>query len=352
LGNLNQTYDGSPRAVSATTTPAGLNTLITYNGRSSAPTSAGVYSVIARIDDEIYLGAASGTLVVVPAPATVTLGNLVQEYDSAPKVVTATTSPAGLSVQITYNGSPVAPTGVGEYIVVGSVTDTNYTGYATGTLTIRDTTPPNLTLPAGIIIEATSPAGAIVTFTASANDIVDGSVPVIFSRASGSAFAIGTTTVTVSATDNAGNLATGVFTVTVRDTTAPLISGLSALPGSIWPPNHKMTLVTLMAIVTDAVASAPVTRIVSVTIENADDNRRKLGAWEITGPLTLKLRADKHISYLITVESRDLFGNVSARSVIVKVSRNAQARRRMVDQTEIAWVAVSNNHRIRSREGQ
>jgi hypothetical protein len=219
-------------------------------------------------------------------------------------------------------------------------------------LTIRDTTPPNLTLPAGIIIEATSPAGAIVTFTASANDIVDGSVPVIFSRASGSAFAIGTTTVTVSATDNAGNLATGVFTVTVRDTTAPLISGLSALPGSIWPPNHKMTLVTLMAIVTDAVASAPVTRIVSVTIENADDNRRKLGAWEITGPLTLKLRADKHISYLITVESRDLFGNVSARSVIVKVSRNAQARRRMVDQTEIAWVAVSNNHRIRSREGQ
>ena len=37
LGNLNQTYDGSPKTVSATTTPAGLNTLITYNGPRRPP---------------------------------------------------------------------------------------------------------------------------------------------------------------------------------------------------------------------------------------------------------------------------------------------------------------------------
>jgi hypothetical protein len=319
LGALNQTYDGSPKPVSATTEPAGLNTLVTYDGSSSAPTSAGVYSVIARINDAIYVGATSGTLVIAPAPATVTLGNLVQEYDGAPKVVTATTNPVGLSVQCAYNGSPVAPTGVGNYIVVCSVTDTNYTGSTTGTLTIRDTTPPNLTLPADIIVEATSPAGAIATFTASANDIVDGGVPVIFSHASGSTFALGTTSVTVSATDTAGNIATGAFTITVRDTTAPLICSLSASPDSIWPPNHKMIPVTLTALVTDEVDSAPVTRIVSVTSENDRSKSKSQGAWEITGPLTLKLHADKHTSYLITVESRDLFGNVSARSVTVRL---------------------------------
>jgi MBG domain/HYR domain/Carbohydrate binding module (family 35) len=321
LGNLNQTYDGSPKAVSATTTPAGLNTLITYNGSPSAPSATGAYSVIAKISDAIHVGATSGTLVIA-LPATVTLGALVQEYDGTPKVVTATTSPAGLSVQCAYNGSTVAPTGVGNYVVVCSVTDTNYTGSATGTLTIRDTTPPNLTLPADIIVEATSPAGAIGVFTASGNDIHDCSVPVILSHASGSTFPIGTTIVTASATDAASNIATGAFTITVRDTTAPLISGLSASPDSIWPPNHKMVLVTLTALVTDEVDSAPVTRIVSVTSENDRGKSKSQGAWEITGPLTLKLRAVAHTSYLITVESRDLFGNVSARSVTVRVEHD------------------------------
>jgi hypothetical protein len=76
LGNLNQNYDGSPRSVSATTTPAGLRILITYDGNWSTPTAAGAYSVIARIIDATYVGTTSGTLVVAPAPATVTVAKL------------------------------------------------------------------------------------------------------------------------------------------------------------------------------------------------------------------------------------------------------------------------------------
>lgn len=50
LGNLNQTYDGSPKEVSATTSPqAGLAVAITYNGSSTAPTAAGSYSVVATV---------------------------------------------------------------------------------------------------------------------------------------------------------------------------------------------------------------------------------------------------------------------------------------------------------------
>jgi autotransporter-associated beta strand protein len=97
---------------------------------------------------------------------------------------------------------------------------------STGTfkVTVRDTTKPTLSLPANLTLEATGPAGAAATYAASASDTVSGNVPVTFSVASGSTFALGTTTVTVTATDGAGNTANGTFTVTVVDTTAPVIN--------------------------------------------------------------------------------------------------------------------------------
>src|SRR5262249_841544 len=55
-------------------------------------------------------------------------------------------------------------------------------------------------------------------------DLVDGTDPVTFSVPSGSTFALGTTTVTYSATDGHGNTASSSFTVTVVDTTAPTLS--------------------------------------------------------------------------------------------------------------------------------
>ena len=97
---------------------------------------------------------------------------------------------------------------------------------ATGSfpVTVRDTTPPNLTLPADKTVEATGPTGAPVTFTATAVDLVDGPVPVSCSPASGATFRLGTTTVRCSATDADGNRATGSFTVTVVDTTPPTLN--------------------------------------------------------------------------------------------------------------------------------
>jgi hypothetical protein len=91
-------------------------------------------------------------------------------------------------------------------------------------VTVVDTTPPVLALPAPIVAEATGPSGAAVTFAASAMDIVDGAVPVSFSVAPGSVFPLGVTTITARATDAAGNTSTGAFTVTVVDTTAPALT--------------------------------------------------------------------------------------------------------------------------------
>lgn len=79
-----------------------------------------------------------------------------------------------------------------------------------------DTMPPVLTLPADIVADPTSPEGAAVTYPATANDVVDGAVPVSCMPASGSMFGIGTTTVNCSASDAHGNTASGSFNVTVR----------------------------------------------------------------------------------------------------------------------------------------
>jgi hypothetical protein len=92
------------------------------------------------------------------------------------------------------------------------------------TVSVVDTTPPVLALPGNITSEATSAAGAIVSFSATANDLVSGSVPVTCAPVSGSTFALGTTTVHCSATDAASNEGSGEFSVTVRDTTPPVIA--------------------------------------------------------------------------------------------------------------------------------
>jgi sugar lactone lactonase YvrE len=76
-------------------------------------------------------------LTVIPATATVTLSNLSQTYSGSPITATVTTNPAALAVNVTYNGSSIAPTAVGSYTVVATVNDPNYTGSATGTLTIN-----------------------------------------------------------------------------------------------------------------------------------------------------------------------------------------------------------------------
>src|SRR6266568_640505 len=119
---------------------------------------------------------------------------------------------------------------LGTTTVTCSATDTaGNTSTGSFTVTVVDTTPPTLQLPSSIIKEATGPSGAVVSYGASATDNVDGTDPVTCSRASGSIFPLGTTTVTCSATDSVGNTSTGSFTVTVADTTPPTLQ----LPSSI-----------------------------------------------------------------------------------------------------------------------
>ena len=158
------------------------------------------------------------------APSWSVPANITVSATSAAGAVVNYTATASDNVGVTSSSCSPAS---GSTFTIGTATVTctaadaaGNTGTASFTVTVEDTTPPNLTMPADITLAPTSAAGAVVNYTASATDNVGlatfGCVP-----ASGSTFAIGTTTVTCTATDVAGNTATATFTVTVEDTTAP-----------------------------------------------------------------------------------------------------------------------------------
>lgn len=92
------------------------------------------------------------------------------------------------------------------------------------TVTAPPDTPPTLILPGNITTEATG-SNTSVSFTATATDPEDDPDPIpTCDPASGSAFPIGTTTVGCSVTDGGGVLVSGSFTVTVEDTTPPVVT--------------------------------------------------------------------------------------------------------------------------------
>ena len=101
---------------------------------------------------------------------------------------------------------------------------------ATFNVTVQDTTPPSLgAMPADITnVQATSAGGAVVTYTnPSATDAVDASPNVNCTPPSGSTFPLGNSTVSCTASDNAGNTSTaGTFNVTVVDTVNPTLTNL------------------------------------------------------------------------------------------------------------------------------
>jgi hypothetical protein len=116
---------------------------------------------------------------------------------------------------------------IGTTTVNCSATDAaNNTATGSFTVKVQDTTAPAISdMPSDKIVEATSANGAQASWTApTASDAVDGSVNVNCSPNSGSTFALGTTEVTCTATDAAGNSSSAKFNVTVEDTTAPAIA--------------------------------------------------------------------------------------------------------------------------------
>ncbi len=99
--------------------------------------------------------------------ATVTLTNLSQMADGYnANTVSATTTPAGLTVNLSYNGSPYPPTTAGSYTVVGIINDVSYYGSVTNTLVLATNPIPNWSFeanPVGTTINAPQGGGNVVS---------------------------------------------------------------------------------------------------------------------------------------------------------------------------------------------
>ncbi len=172
--------------------------------------------------DPIDVVVVDTTAPVVDAPANIVTGNddatvtwaAVTADDLVDGTIAAACSPA--------SGSTFA---LGTTTVTCTATDkAGNTGTDTFTVEVQDVVKPIVTVPDDVTAEATGPAGATVTYGAvTAEDDVDGALDADCSKASGTVFPLGTTTVTCSATDKAGNKGDSSFTVTVADTTAPAL---------------------------------------------------------------------------------------------------------------------------------
>ncbi len=99
-------------------------------------------------------------------------------------------------------------------------------------VTVVDTTPPNFSnMPAPPVYEANSSVGTAVAFKLpTVVDLVSGPIPAVTcSPGSGNTFPIGSTTVSCTARDGAGNIGSATFKVTVADRTPPVISAPPSL---------------------------------------------------------------------------------------------------------------------------
>ncbi len=102
-------------------------------------TAAGTVAVVAvQAGNAIWSAAlnVTSTFNVAKAPAQVTLHNLNQTYNGAPRIVNAVSVPTGLTVALTYNGQAAPPVNAGAYAVTGTVASAIYQGQTKAMLAI------------------------------------------------------------------------------------------------------------------------------------------------------------------------------------------------------------------------
>ena len=160
---------------------------------------------------------------VVTCPPNITVNNDAGQCSAVVNfTVTATDTCGSATVLSTPPSGSTFPKGT---TIVNSIATDSHgnTASCSFTVTVIDNQAPVISTPASIS-QSTDPGqcSAVVTFPVAATDNCPG-VTVSASPASGTVFAKGVTTVTLTATDAVGNVTTSTFTVTVTDNQPPTI---------------------------------------------------------------------------------------------------------------------------------
>lgn len=111
------------------------------------------------------------------------------------------------------------------------------------------------------------------------------------------------------------------------DVTPPAIAAVTATPGAIWPPSHQMVSVSVSASASDDSGETPVcvvSGVLSSEPDNAGGDGDTSGDVEITGPLSVRVRAERSGPsgarlYTVTVSCSDPAGNVSTATATVSI---------------------------------
>ncbi len=245
LGSLTATYDGTPKAVTATAT--GHTVSVSYSGSPTPPTDAGSYSVSAIVNETDYEGTAGGTLTIDKASQTVSFGSTGSAAIGVPFTVGATASsglPVTLSVvsgNATVSGNSVTITDSGAVTLRATQAGNNNYNSATVDTTITAGKAAQ-TITFASLADQPSTAGPI-TLSATASS----GLPVTFSLVSGPATLSGSTltltgtagTVTVRAAQ-AGN---GSFNTAANVDRSFVVTLSSAIPRITTQPGSQVAQV-------------------------------------------------------------------------------------------------------------
>jgi hypothetical protein len=260
-----------------------------------------------------------------------------------------------------------------DYIVIG--TDSNTNGEIRGQLIPSVVAAPTLVCPGDFTMECTgqptnltaqvaSAAGDAMTVTWTVNGVNVQSNQVPAGSTTNVAVVLaanlelGTNLVVVTVSDSAGGETNCDSTIIVQDTIAPVITGKTLSPATLWPPNHKMVPIKISIATQDACCVAG-WKIVSVTsnesgskskqANNGKSNGRSNGKgngngnssdngsgntspdWIITGDHGLSLLAERAGTgtgriYTITVQAQDCAGNLSEPATLTVTVPHDQGR--------------------------
>ena len=213
--------------------PLGVTTTVTFSVTDSAENTGTATATVSVVDS-------TAPVVTLPVSIVVEATGPAGTPESDPAIIAFLAGATATdlldddqTLLFTHNGPAMYPLGV-TTTVTFSVTDSaENTGTATATVSVVDSTAPVVTAPVDITVEATESAGtpatdpAIIAFLAgvSATDLVDDDQTLLFEHDGPAMYPLGvTTTVTFSVTDSAGNNSTEFATVSVVDSTPPVVT--------------------------------------------------------------------------------------------------------------------------------